>query len=178
MMELVTCNLTKTLKNTDKRLKKLKEKIEDVRIKYEQGEKTFTELMNYNAKKEYWQIYLMQENLKKEDTIFKTVDLKLIALTESINRGQQKGKQTDASFSIMPNLLLEKEEWRRIISISDYAYLKDVGKELSKEMSNINKKWNNDINLLKQFQTIVSIKNNPESLITKQDKKFDGVDLL
>ena len=174
MLHSATAGLTKTLQKNDEELRLLRTRIEDKKIECDQSEKLLKQLMDFNSKKDYWQIYLIQDKLKKGNkmqynTLF-SADLKKDAIKEAVSRGQQPKTKEVAAPLIAIEITAKKEELKKCIAVTDYSYLNDVGKEITKALNLIQKRLLNDISSLKLAQNVIFIKNSPDTLIKKQDK--------
>ena len=173
MLQDVSFALTKKLQVTDKKLYELQSTIGSVKSKYEQAVNDLDKLMDINRKKDYWQVYLTQEKLKTGDGVLSGIDFKEAAIKESVNRGQQTKSKLPDSLEVIPRDFSDmKMKAKKIMTITDFLYLKDITKDISKEISNFNKVLSNDINSMKQQHSVLNIKNNVETLIKKYEKKY------
>eukprot|EP01022_Parablepharisma_sp_SALTPOND_P028300 TRINITY_DN706_c0_g1_i1.p1 TRINITY_DN706_c0_g1~~TRINITY_DN706_c0_g1_i1.p1 ORF type:complete len:482 (-),score=43.01 TRINITY_DN706_c0_g1_i1:9971-11296(-) len=178
MLHTTTATLTKTLQRNDEELRLLKAKIEAKVAECSNSEKLLQQLMELNSKKDYWQIYLIQDRLKKGskpqyNSLFAS-DLKKAAIKEAVYRGQQpRLKSGNTSGPLVPmEIIAKKEELRKVIAVTDYSYLNEVGREMNKALNTLYKRLTNEIMYLKQSQSVVFIKNNPDPLIRKHDKAW------
>ncbi len=181
MLHSTSAILTKNLQKNDDELRQLRAKIEEKRAECDQSERLLRQLIDYNTKKEYWQIYQIQDRFKKGDkhtSQFMVADIKKDAIKEIVDRGSHRksSKHADPSLlaiqGIPSEIILKKEEMKKLIAIPDYVHLTEVSKELYKSLKVINLRMSNEVAYLKQCQNIVYIRNNPDPLIHKGDKMW------
>eukprot|EP00831_Metopus_contortus_P029173 TRINITY_DN24029_c0_g1_i1.p1 TRINITY_DN24029_c0_g1~~TRINITY_DN24029_c0_g1_i1.p1 ORF type:complete len:247 (-),score=81.95 TRINITY_DN24029_c0_g1_i1:157-897(-) len=176
MLMATTIQLSKNLQKIDQELQTLKEKIDAKKEECENSDKLLKQLIEFNTKKDFWQIYQIQDKIKKESrTSFVLGELKKDAIKEISSRGAAKSKTAtpDNIIQGVPvEIIHKKEELKKLISVSDFVYMTDIGKELNKAIKGISQKVANEISRQKAIQNIVYIKNNPDPLIKKKDKVY------
>ncbi|MDR3549359.1 MAG: TLD domain-containing protein [Candidatus Pacebacteria bacterium] len=179
MLHSSTAILTKTLQRNDDELRVLRSKVETKKTECDQSEKLLKQLIDYNAKKDYWQIYQIQDKLKKSGdkhaTQFMVAELKKTAIKEISSRSVyhksgSKAADEPAVQGIPTDILLKKEELKKLIAIPDFVHLSGVSKEMTHSLKIINQRLANEVSYLKQCQNVVYVKNNPDPLFHKGDK--------
>lgn len=171
MLQLMASGLTRRLQKVDTELQELKGKIGGIKGKYELAEEIYAKASALNAKKQYWEIYQIQEELK--DTVLDGTDLKGEAVKGWIVQIQQQKPRQNEAVNVLPHdFLCRKEELKRCVNVSDYEYFKDLSKDMSRELANINKTFTNKTADLKQREFLLTIKNNGNPLIQKHDKRY------
>jgi hypothetical protein len=181
LLHNTTGMLTNNLQKKDNELEHLEDKINDKLLECNKSEKIWNDLIELNSKKDYWQIYQYQSRLKKDLNAKKGVmyilaDIRKEAIKSVSNKSISKKTMTDgvvqAAQPIPPELIARKEELKKLICMTDYSYMIDIGKEIQKTLKIIVQRVQSRIADLKQNMNLVTIKNNPDPIIKKNDKPF------
>ena len=97
-----TASLTNGLQENDIKLGVLDKEINKIKERYNNTDIIFSRISECNTRKDYFQVYQIQEGLKKVESVLNGVDLKHDAIKESITRGQQNPAKSIEIPNIIP----------------------------------------------------------------------------
>ena len=114
LLHSTTAALTKILQRNDDRLSQLRQKVKEKKDECDKSEKRLKQLVDWNAKKDYWGIYQFREKIKKEDktmytSLFVSKEMKKEAIKEILAKGAGKGKTDEDVIEGIPiEMILKK----------------------------------------------------------------------